>query len=230
MALPKLETPTYELKLPSTEEKIKYRPFLVKEYKILLTALDSDNQEVYKMVTELVDACTFNKLNVKALPNFDIEYLFIHIRAKSIGENTSLSLECTNCENKISFDLDITKAEVKRTPEHTTQIFITEDIGLEMRYPVFSEIAAIYENFNSEAVVELLCSCIKTVFTKEEQYSDYTKEELIDFVNSFSRPQFEKLEKFFVTMPKISQRVEQVCNKCGTSNEVNLEGLQNFFV
>jgi hypothetical protein len=230
MALPKLETPTYELKLPSTEEKIKYRPFLVKEYKILLTALDSDNQEVYSMVTELVDACTFNKLNVKELPNFDIEYLFINIRAKSIGENTSLSLECTNCENKINFDLDITKTEIKKHPDHTTKIFVTDDIGLEMRYPVFNEIAAIYENFNSDSVVELLCSCIKTVFTKEEQYTEYTKEELIDFVNSFSRPQFEKLEQFFITMPKITQRVEQVCNKCGTNNEVNLEGLQNFFV
>jgi hypothetical protein len=108
MALPKLDTPTYDLTLPSTGEKVKYRPFLVKEYKILLTALDSDTEEIYKIVTELVDVCTFNKLKVRDLPNFDIEYLFLNIRGKSIGEKTSLTLECTNCASKINFDLDIT--------------------------------------------------------------------------------------------------------------------------
>ena len=230
MALPKLETPTYDLILPSTGEKVKYRPFLVKEYKILLTALDSDSEEIYKIVTDLVDVCTFNKLKVKELPNFDIEYLFLNIRAKSIGEKTSLNLECTNCENKITFDLDITKAEVKKHSDHTTKILITDKVGLEMRYPVFGEIVGIYDNFNSENVVDLLCSCIKTVYTDEEQYNEYTREELVEFVNSFSRTQFEKLEQFFLTMPKITQKVEQVCDKCGTSNEVNLEGLQNFFV
>jgi hypothetical protein len=230
MALPKLETPTYELILPSTGEKVKYRPFLVKEYKILLTALEADTEEIYKIVSDLVDVCTFNKLKVQDLPNFDIEYLFIHIRAKSVGEKTSLSLECTNCQSKVDFELDITKAEVKKHPDHVTRILITDNIGLEMRYPIFSEIVDIYENFKSENVVELLSSCIKTVFTDEEQYTDYTKEELIDFVNAFSRSQFEKLEQFFITMPKIAQKVEQECNKCGTKNEVNLEGLQNFFV
>lgn len=230
MALPKLETPTYELILPSTEQKVKYRPFLVKEYKILLTALESDAEEIYKIVTDLVDVCTFNKLKVKELPNFDIEYLFINIRAKSIGEKTSLTLTCNNCENKIDFELDITQAEVKRNSEHTTKILITDTIGLEMRYPVFEEIASIYENFNSDKIVEMLSSCIKTVFTDEQQYTEYTKEELVEFVNSFSKSQFEQLEKFFVTMPKITQTVEQDCSKCGSKNEVKLEGLQNFFV
>jgi hypothetical protein len=230
MALPKLDTPTYDLTLPSTGEKVKYRPFLVKEYKILLTALDSDTEEIYKIVTELVDVCTFNKLKVRDLPNFDIEYLFLNIRGKSIGEKTSLTLECTNCASKINFDLDITKAKIKRDSEHTSKILITDKIGLEMRYPVFSEIISIYDNFNSENIVDLLCSCIKTVYTDEEQYNEYSKEELIEFVNSFSRPQFEKLEQFFITMPKVTQKVEQVCENCGTNNEVNLEGLQNFFV
>ena len=151
MALPILETPTYELTLPSTDQKVKYRPFLVKEYKILLTALESDGTEIQRIVTDLVDVCTFNKLDVKTLPNFDIEYLFLNIRAKSIGEMTSLNLKCNNCENEITFELDITKAEVKRNPEHTTKIFITDTIGLEMRYPKFEEMAAIYENFKSES-------------------------------------------------------------------------------
>ena len=230
MALPKLETPTYELMLPSTGEKIKYRPFLVKEYKILLTGLEADNEEVHRIITELVDICTFKKLKIETLANFDIEYIFLNMRARSIGEIANLNLQCNNCENKIDFELDITKATVKKDPNHTKQIKITDEIILEMRYPRFEEMVEIYQNFKSESVVEMLCSCIETVYTEEQKYEDYTKEELIEFVNSFSRTQFTKLEEFFLTMPKVVQHVEQVCPKCGSKNEVNLEGLQNFFV
>jgi hypothetical protein len=230
MALPKLEIPTYELILPSTGEKIKYRPFLVKEYKILLTALESDGEEVHRMINELVDVCTFKKLKMEDLPNFDIEYIFLNLRARSVGETTSLTLQCNNCENKIKFDLDITKAEIKKDPEHTTKILISDNIGLEMRYPKFEEMITIYQNFKSESVVELLCNCIKNVYTDEQLYDDYTKEELIEFVNGFSKGQFELLEKFFLTMPKVVQHVEQDCPECGAHNELNLEGLQNFFV
>lgn len=230
MALPKLETPTYDLILPSSGEKIKYRPFLVKEYKILLTSLESDSEEIQRIVTELVDVCTFNKLNVMELPNFDIEYIFLNLRAKSIGEVTSLTLQCNNCENKINFSLDITKAEVKKDPNHTTKILISDKIGLEMRYPRFEEMIKIYDNFKSENVVDLLCDCIKSVYTDEQLYDDYTKEELIEFVNSFSKSQFALLENFFVTMPKVVQHVAQECPACKAHNELNLEGLQNFFV
>jgi len=230
MALPKLETPTYELILPSTGEKIKYRPFLVKEYKILLTALESDGEEIHRIITELVDVCTFNKLKMDILPNFDIELIFLNLRAKSVGESTNLTLQCNNCENKINFELDITKAEVKKDPAHTTKILISDKIGLEMRYPKFDEMITIYQNFKSESVVELLCSCIKSVYTDEQLYDDYTKEELIEFVNSFSKNQFAMLEQFFVTMPKVVQHIEQDCPACGAHNELNLEGLQNFFV
>ena len=208
MSLPKLETPTYELILPSTGEKIKYRPFLVKEYKILLTALESDGEEIHRIITELVDVCTFNKLKMDTLPNFDIELIFLNLRAKSVGESTNLTLQCNNCE----------------------KILISDKIGLEMRYPKFDEMIIIYQNFKSESVVELLCSCIKSVYTDEQLYDDYTKEELIEFVNSFSKNQFSMLEQFFVTMPKVVQHIEQDCPACGAHNELNLEGLQNFFV
>jgi hypothetical protein len=230
MTLPKLQTPTYELILPSTGEKIKFRPFLVKEYKILLTTLDSENEEINRVVTELVDACTFNKLKIDTLANFDIEYIFLNIRAKSIGEITNLLLNCNNCNNQISFDLNLTKAEVEKTPEHTAKINLTDKIIIEMRYPRFDEMIDIYQNFKSDRIVELLSTCIKAVYTEDMIYDDYTKEELLEFVNSFSKDQFEMIENFFLTMPKLVQHIEQNCNKCGAHNEIKLEGLQNFFV
>jgi hypothetical protein len=230
MALPKLETPTYELNLPSTGDKVKYRPFLVKEYKILLTALDADNTEVQRIVNELVDVCTFNKLPMKDLPNFDIEYLFLNIRAKSIGEIANLKLTCNSCESDINFELDLTKAEVKKDEKHSSKINITETIILEMRYPKFEEMLNIYQNFKSENIVDLLCNCIKAVYTEEQVYEDYTKDELTEFVNGFSKTQFSLLENFFLTMPKVVQHIDQNCPSCGAHNELNLEGLQNFFV
>jgi len=230
MTLPKLQTPTYELILPSTGEKIKFRPFLVKEYKILLTTLDSENEEINRVVTELVDACTFNKLKIDTLANFDIEYIFLNIRAKSIGEITNLLLNCNSCDNQISFDLNLTKAEVEKTPEHTAKINLTDKIIIEMRYPRFDEMIDIYQNFKSDRIVELLSTCIKAVYTEDMIYDDYTKEELLEFVNSFSKDQFEMIENFFLTMPKLVQHIEQNCDKCGAHNEIKLEGLQNFFV
>ena len=230
MSLPKLQTPTYELILPSTGDKIKFRPFLVKEYKILLTTLDSENEEINRVVTELVDACTFNKLKIDTLANFDIEYIFLNIRAKSIGEITNLLLNCNNCDNQISFDLNLTKAQVEKSPEHSSKINLTDKIIIEMRYPKFDEMIDIYQNFKSDKIVELLSTCIKAVYTEDTVYEEYTKEELLEFVNSFSKDQFEMIENFFLTMPKLVQNIEQDCNKCGAHNELKLEGLQNFFV
>jgi hypothetical protein len=230
MALPKLETPSYELILPSTGEKVKYRPFLVKEYKILLTGLESDNEEIHRIINELVDVCTYNKLKMETLSNFDVEYLFLNMRAKSIGEIANLTLQCNNCETKIDFELDITKATVEKDPLHTKKLNITDKIILEMRYPRFEEMITIYQNFKSDNIVEMLCNCIDTVYTEEQIYDDYTKEELIEFVNSFSKDQFGKLENFFLTMPKVIQHVEKDCPACGAHNQVNIEGLQNFFV
>lgn len=230
MTLPKLETPTYELILPSTNEVIKFRPFLVKEYKILLTALDSDTEEIHRMVEELVDACTFNKLKINELATFDLEYLFLNIRSKSVGEVANLSLKCEQCETKLEIELDITKATVEKKSEHTNKILVTDTVGIELRYPKLREMIEIYQNVNSDKIVDVLCACIKGVYTDEQYYDTYTREELIEFVNSFSKEQFEKLENFFLTMPKVVQKIEKTCDNCGKHNVVNLEGLQNFFV
>ena len=131
------------------------------------------------MVTELVDACTFNKLKIDTLANFDIEYIFLNIRAKSIGEITNLLLNCNNCDNQISFDLNLTKAQVEKSPEHSSKINLTDKIIIEMRYPKFDEMIDIYQNFKSDKIVELLSTCIKAVYTEDTVYEEYTKEELL---------------------------------------------------
>jgi hypothetical protein len=231
MSLPLLETPNYELTLPSTGKKIKYRPFLVKEYKILLTSMDADVTEISRIVTELVDACTFKELDIKKLASFDIEYIFLNIRARSISETTDIFVNCV-CGEKIDHTIDLTKIEVDMGNQPDSKIMLSDDIGVVMRYPKFNETLEIYENINSEKVLKLVCECVDAVFTKKDYFdrSSFSELELQDFVESFTKKQFDKLEEFFQHLPKIVHHIEADCPACGKTNKVDLEGLQNFFV
>jgi T4 bacteriophage base plate protein len=229
MTLPILETPTYELILPSTNKKVKYRPFLVKEYKILLTSVGNDSKEVSRIVIELVDSCTFKSLDMNKLAHFDIEYLFLNIRAKSISETTDLIINC-DCGEKIEYSMDLTKIEVKKENTLVNKIMLTDDIGVTMRYPKFDEIIEIHNNVSSDKVIELVCNCIDAVYTKDDYHDSFTKEDLEVFVNSFTKKQFDKLEDFFKNIPKIVHDISVKCSACGTVNNTKLEGLENFFV
>lgn len=231
MALPVLETPTYELILPSTDKKVKYRPFLVKEYKILLTTIEADVNEISRIVTELVDNCTFNKLDMNKLAHFDVEYLFLNIRAKSISESADIVINC-KCGEKIEHTLDLTAIQVSKENSISNKVMLTEDTGLMMRYPKFDEILDIYNNSNTTKIVELITNCIDAVFTKDDYFdsTSYTNKELSDFVNTFTKKQFDKLEEFFRKIPKVVHHIEKECPVCNTNNVVDLEGIQNFFV
>jgi hypothetical protein len=231
MALPILETPTYELILPSTNKKVKYRPFLVKEYKILLTSVEADVNEISRIVTELVDNCTFNKLDISKLAHFDVEYLFLNIRAKSISETADIVINC-ECGTKIDYTLEITNLKVVKDEKTTNKVMLTEDVGVVLRYPKFEEMLDIRDNANSARVVELITDCVDAVFTKDDYFDkdSYTNEELSTFISSFTKKQFDKLEEFFRNIPKIVQHIEVDCPSCKKHNEVDLEGLQNFFV
>ena len=230
MALPKLNTPTYELKLPSTGKTVKYRPFLVKEHKILMTLKDADNAEVYRVIKELIDVCTFNKLKINELANFDIEYVFIQLRAKSISESLDLIINC-ECGNKIEHSANLLDAKVVKKEGHSNKIQLTDSIGLEMRYPNFDEVIKAYENEDQEDIIKLVIKCIKGIYDKDNYWdsSEQTEDEILSFVNDFTRNQFDKVENFFVTMPKLEQTLETDCDKCGKHNVVKLEGLQSFF-
>ena len=232
MSLPKLETPTYELNLPSTNKKVKYRPYLVKEYKVLLTAIESSTDEIVRVLYELIDACTFNKMNMDKISHFDLEYLFLQIRAKSISEIAAITVNC-DCGEKIPYDLDITKAEIVRGEEvKDNKILINDTVGVEMRYPKFNEVLDIYENLRNDKAIDLIKNCIDAVYTPDsyQDRSSFTEEELDEFMGSFSKQQFDKLEQFFINMPKVVQHIETNCPACGTLNIVDLEGIQNFFV
>lgn len=231
MALPKLDTPTYELTLPSTGKKISYRPFLVKEHKVLLTMSEAENSEVSRIIRELVDVCTFNKLNVKDLPHFDIEYIFMYLRAKSIGEAVDVVVNC-ECGEKIDTSFNIEDLKVVTKEGHSNKIFINSEVGIELNYPKIDDVVDVFASNDNQKVIDLIIKSIKGIFDNQDYYDakEQTKQEIEEFVYSLTKEQFDKLEQFFVTAPKIVQTIECDCPKCGKHNVSRLEGLQNFFV
>ena len=230
MALPKLETPTYELILPSTGDKLKFRPFLVKEHKILLTMSEADNNEVARIIRELVDVCTFKALKIKDLPHFDIEYIFMHLRAKSISETVEVVVNC-ECGEKIDTSFNIDELKVEKPEGHSNKIMINNEIGIELKYPNIDDVVDIYATKDNQKVIDLIIRSIKAIYNQEEYWeaSDQSKEELDEFVYSLTKEQFDQLETFFVTAPKVVQVIESDCPACGKHNTSRLEGLQNFF-
>lgn len=231
MSLPKLNTPTFELTLPSTGEKIKFRPFLVREHKVLMTMAEADNEEVARIVGDLVDVCTFNQLKITKLPHFDIEYIFMNLRAKSIGENVGVVVNC-ECGNKIDTEFNIENLKVEKAPGHSNKIMLTEELGIEMSYPKFNDVMRVFQSSNTEVIFELIIENIKGIFDKDNYWeaAEQSPDELKDFLFSLTKQQFDKIEEFFVTSPKIVQVVECDCPKCGKHNVNKIEGLQNFFV
>lgn len=231
MSLPKLNTPTFELTLPSSGQKIKYRPFLVKEHKVLLAMAEADNAEVARIVNELVDVCTFNTLDVKTLPHFDIEYIFLQLRAKSISETVEVIVNC-ECGNKIETNFNIDKLTIEKAPDHSNKIMLTNEHGIVMNYPQFSEVVEVFATNDTTKIIELIIKSVNGIFDSENFWaaSEQSKEELEDFIMSLTKDQFDKIENFFVTAPKIVQIIETDCPKCGKHNVSRLEGLSNFFV
>lgn len=192
---------------------------------------EAENSEVSRIIRELVDVCTFDKINVRELPHFDIEYIFMHLRAKSIGEAVDVIVNC-DCGEKIDTSFNIDNLKVVTKPGHTNKIFINDSVGIEMNYPNIDDIVDVFASNDNQKVIDLIINSIKAVFDKSEYYDarDQTRQELEEFVYSLTKEQFDKLEQFFVTAPKIVQTIECDCPKCGKHNVSKLEGLQNFFV
>ena len=236
MALPKLTTPTYELEVPSTDEKIKYRPFLVREEKILLIALESgESKDIINAVKDIVTACTFDKLDLGTMPMFDVEYVFLNIRAKSVGEISSLRLLCPDDkETYANVDVNLSEVTVQVEKEHSEKIELTDEMGIIMTYPSIDSMANTgITEISAENMLEVIGSCILQIYDKkgEEVFEakDQTKKEITDFIEQFNTKQFQKLQEYFDTMPKLKHMVEIENPKTKVKSKIMLEGLNDFF-
>ena len=240
MPLPTIETPTYELKLPSTNKKIKYRPFLVKEEKILILALESKSQnEITNAVTDVLKKCILTRgIKVDDLPTFDIEYLFLNIRAKSIGEDIKLTVTCPDDgETKVPVTIYVDEIKVIRPKDHNIDIVLDDKMSLRMKYPSLNQF--IESNFDTEDEAEtivdktfrVVADCMDTIFDGEDAWEakDYSAQERLDFVQQLNSQQYKKVEEFFSTMPKLSHTIEVVNPNTKEKGSVVLEGLSDFF-
>ena len=238
MPLPTIATPKYELELPSTEETIQFRPFLVKEEKLLVIALESeDSKEITTAVKTVIQNCILSKgIKVETLPTFDIEFLFLNIRGKSVGEEIEVNIICPDdnqTQTKVS--IDVSDIKIQRDDSHTNKIKIDDTIMMQMKYPSLEQFIKNNFNFSDKSAMdqsfELIASCIDQVFTEDEVWaaSDCTKKEIKEFVESMNSTQFKDIEKFFETMPKLSHKVKVTNPKTKVKSEVVLEGLASFF-
>ena len=236
MPLPTIATPTFELELPSTGQTIEYRPFLVKEEKILLYALESESQkQISNAVKTVIKNCIKTKgIKVEKLPTFDIEYLFLNIRGKSVGEDIEVGLICPDDgETTVTVHIDVEDIEVQREKGHDTQIKLDDQLMIEMRYPSLAQF--VKENFDTETEADrsfdLIATCIDKIYNEEEVWetANCTKKELMDFVEGMNSTQFKKIEDFFTSMPKLSHTVKITNPNTKVESEVVLEGLASFF-
>ena len=236
MALPKLTTPTYELEIPSTDAKVKYRPFLVKEEKILMMAMESKTSaDITQAVKDIVTECTFNKVKIDDMPMFDVEYIFLNIRSKSVGEISKLKLLCPDDEKTyVDIELNLDEVKVQVGEDHTNKIELDKGMGIIMRYPTidsFSETGI--KDINPGNMLDVISTCILQIYEKngEKTYDpkDQTKKEVIEFIEQLNTKQFREVQKFFETMPKLKHEITIKNPNTKKESKVTLTGLNDFF-
>ena len=239
MPLPKISTPTYELELPSTGKPVKYRPFLVKEEKLLVLALESeDTKQITNAIKAVIKSCILTKgIKVENLPTFDIEYLFLNIRGKSVGEELDVNIICPDDgETEVPVKINLDDIEVQKNEEHTNQIKLDDSLMMELKYPSLDQF--IKSNFDFKETNQmdqsfaLIASCIDKIYSEDEVWAtaDCTKKEVNEFLESMNSSQFKEIEKFFDTMPKLSHTIKVINPKTKVKSDVVLEGLASFFV
>ena len=243
MALPKINTPIFELTLSSTGQSVQYRPFLMKEQKILLLALESgEPKAIMTAVKQIINNCAIGDVETDKLPTFDLEYFFMRLRGKSIGETvdlqlrhpTGLNTKDETCDHVTKFAFNIMEVEVQKTISHTDKIIIDEatGLGIKLKYPTANFTDIDTDNLSElDIAVEMLIDCIDYIYDKDEVYKkeDSTKKEINEFIDSLSQDQFKNIMNFFETMPKLKHTIKWKCTGCGCEDEVTLEGMGNFF-
>ena len=241
MALPMMSTPTYTLTVPSTEKKIKFRPFVVKEQKALLLAQQSEDTTVMvESLKNVIQSCVMDKIDVDDLATFDLEYIFTQIRAKSVGELVELFFTCDepscvdNEKARLKIGIDLTSIEIERSTEHTKKIELFGDVGVIMKYPNMDTVKKLQvagEEENLDQVFEVMANSIDYIYQGDELFhaKEQKPQEILDFLYNLTSEQFLKVQNFFVTMPKMVKRIEYDCPVCSKHHKTSLEGLQSFF-
>jgi len=238
MALPKLDVPIYELKLPSNNKKVSYRPFLVKEEKILLMAMEGEDQgEITIAIKQIINNCIIDNLDIDAMPLFDLEYILVNLRARSMGDIIKTNYVNRGCKEDnckpIEIEIDVNDIKIEKDPTHSNKIELTDEVGMIMNYPNIETTSLIssLKKVKSDDAFDLIIGCIDKIYDKENVYSkaDYTPEEIKDFIEGLTQDQFRKIEHFFNTIPKMYQNVNFNCERCGYKEEMRLEGLESFF-
>jgi len=244
MALPKIDVPIYDVKLISTGKKVRFRPFTVKEEKLFLMATESeDSSATINTIKQVLSNCIVDEIDIESLPLFDIEFLFVNLRAKSISEVVNLKYRCNNmvkseddtekkCNNLVEVDLNVLDIKPEAGANHTNKIDITDKLGIVMKYPKMDSISISTENKDDfDIVIDLIVDCIDYIYDADNVYyaKDSTKEELMDFLDSLQSKDLDKIKEFFETMPKMKKEIDFSCKKCGYHEKIELEGIQSFF-
>jgi hypothetical protein len=242
--LPKLDVPIYTINLISTGKPVRFRPFLVKEQKLFLMAAEStDGNEMVGVIRQVLRNCVLDEMDVDSLPTFDLEYLFMNLRARSVEEIVDLRYKCNNtlkdengedkkCSGVVEFKLNLLEVEPTKNPNHKNKIQLTENLGIAFKYPTFEMIQK-YEKMNeNEVMLKILVDCIDYVYDKESVYyaKDSTREEMEEFIDNLQQKDLEKFKDFFDTMPEIKKDVHFKCPKCSYEEDIAIKGMQNFFV
>jgi hypothetical protein len=242
MALPKIQSPIFQLKLPSDGKEIRYRPFLVKEQKILLIAMEADSEnDVTTAIKQIVNNCSIDDVDVDKMPMFDLEYFFTKLRAKSVGEIVEMRLQHgrgvnskgEQCKHVTNFKLNLMDVEVHKEKDHTDKIILDEErqIGIKLSYPKINLVDTIKGKNEIQGVLDATKMCTEYIFDADNVYAkaDMKDDELSEFLEDLSQAQFEKIVSFFKTMPKLKHTIKWKCGGCGCQETVNLEGMQSFF-
>jgi len=234
MALPILNTPTFEVELPLSKKTVKYRPFLVKEEKVLLMALESqDQKQIMRAMHDIIDTCTFGELKAKELPVAELELLFLKIRSKSVGEKAHIGLACKSCDAKNELDISLEDIKLNLDELPDTKIMLSDSVGVIMKFPASDDVLRNIDSKKSdvENTYNVIGACIDKIFDTDNVYDVATqsKKEVQDFIESLNQQQFEKIKNFFNKLPKLSHTENFKCEKCGFDNSIVLEGLESFF-
>jgi len=231
MALPSLTSSKYELTVPSTQAQVEYRPYLVKEEKILMIASESkDENQMIRAIKDIIKSCTFGSCNVESMTMFDLEYVFTLLRSKSVGEGTELKLTCTSCDEPNEVMVDLNTIAVSEGPDNN--IKITDTIGMTMKYPKINDVATgDAERSDIDKAFDIIVSCVESIYEGDELYAaeDVSKAELMTFIEELNSEQFQRINDFVSNMPYAYIDAKFRCNKCGEQNEINIRGLANFF-